>query len=133
MVRRLLAPRTPWRTNFPAIIGQTSYRVMRDHMNYRAAKDGIDNEAALTLVYELMSDEKIEQIQLSLGDTLPKVVAVHAEELTGRNKIPMAYAKILAAALGLTVEARIVQASVANHGGSPSIYHRMVSPATFDG
>jgi len=52
---------------------------MRDHVNYRVAKDGIDNEAALTLVYELMSDKKIEQIRLSLDGTLPKVVAVRAE------------------------------------------------------
>lgn len=133
MVRRLLAPRTPWRTNFPPVIGQTSYRVMRDHTNYRAAKDGVDNDAALDLAYELLNDEKIEQIRLSLDGTLPSVVAVHAEELRGRNKIPMAYGKVLAEALGLTVEARIVQASVANHGGSPSIYHRLVSPATFDG
>jgi len=106
---------------------------MRDHTNYRAAKDGVDNDAALDLAYELLNDEKIEQIRLSLDGTLPSVVAVHAEELRGRNKIPMAYGKVLAEALGLTVEARIVQASVANHGGSPSIYHRLVSPATFDG
>ncbi len=133
MARRLLAPRTPWRANFPPIIGHTSYRVMRDHANYRAAKDGIDNDAALDLVYELLSDEKVEQMRLSLGGTLPTVVAVHAEELSGRNKIPMAYGKVLAEALGLKVEPQIVQASVANHGGSLSIYHRLVSPAIFDG
>ena len=133
MARRLLAPRTLWRANFPPVIGQTSYGVMRNHTNYRAAKDGVDNDAALDLAYELLSNEKVEQIWRSLRGTLPRVVPVHAEELTGRNKIPMAYAKVLAEALGLTVEPQIVQSSVANHGGSPSIYHRLVSPPIFDG
>jgi len=106
---------------------------MREHAGYRAAKDGVDNDAALALAYGLLSDEKVDQIRRFLDGSLPRVVAVHAEELTGRNKIPMAYGKVLAEALGLTVEPRIIQASVANHGGSPSIYHRLVSPATFDG
>jgi hypothetical protein len=129
----LIAPRTPWRANFPPVVGQCNYRFMHDHPSYRLAKDGENDEAALSLIYDCISDRSMEAIQRAIGGCVPRVVAVHAEEATGRNKIPMAYGEVLAAYLGLDTDPGIVQATVANHGGAASIYHRMVSQPTFQG
>jgi hypothetical protein len=127
------APRTPWPPNFPAVIGQTSYQAMRNHAFYPAAKAGISNEAAISLVFDCVSEAGTDRLREILGPTSPIVVAVHAEESAGRNKIPIAYAEVLADALGLVTEPGIVQSSVANHSGARSIYHRMVSQPTFAG
>lgn len=73
------------------------------------------------------------KIQKIIGDRAVKIVAVHANEARGRNKIPIAYAEILAANLRACADTGIVQSAIANHSNAASIYHRMVSPALFDG
>ncbi len=133
MARFPSAPRTPWIDSFPDIVAHAEYRDMREHPAYRAAKDGVSSEAALALVYDLLSDSAVDQIRAQLKDHAPRVVGVHAEEATGRNKIPLAYAEALAYLLDLDTDPGIVQSSVANHGGAESVYHRMVSQPTFDG
>jgi hypothetical protein len=80
-----------------------------------------------------MDDKAMHAIKEQLGDMRPRVVAVHAEEMSGRNKIPMAYGEVLAKILGLDTDPGIVQASVANHSHAPSIYHRFASPPIFAG
>ena len=106
---------------------------MKQHPCYGIAKSGQDNQAALSLVYDLITDESLIAMQRVLGERRPRIVAVHAEEANGRNKIPMAYAEVLGRLLNLYTDPGILQASVANHGGAPSIYHRMVSQPFFDG
>jgi adenine/guanine phosphoribosyltransferase-like PRPP-binding protein len=105
---------------------------MRRHPLYRTAKDGLDNQAALDLVDDLMNTDTTVRIRQLLSGAHPRVVPVHAEEATGRNKIPFAYATVLAESLRLSVEPRIIQAWVANHGSAPSIYHRFASQPVFD-
>ncbi|MCW5694947.1 MAG: phosphoribosyltransferase [Pseudolabrys sp.] len=75
----------------------------------------------------------MQEIKNILDGRRPRIVAVHAEEAQGRNKIPMAYGEVLGGVLGLDTDPGIVQSSVANHGSAPSIYHRFVSPPCFDG
>ncbi len=106
---------------------------MREHPAYRPAKDGDSSEAAMTLVYDLLNDEAVAAITAQIAAQPVRIVAVHAEESVGRNRIPMAYAEVLAYVLDASSDPGIVQSSVANHGGAPSIYHRMVSQPTFDG
>ena len=106
---------------------------MREHPAYRPAKDGESNEAASLLSLDLVSDHVIENIRFYLDTSRPRIIGVHAEEATGRNKIPMAYAEVLAEILGLNTDPGIIQTSVANHGGAPSIYHRLVSQPSFGG
>lgn len=106
---------------------------MREHVDYRDAKDGVSEEAALRLVEDLINDTALERLREILDDRRPYVLGVHAEEATGRNKIPSMYAVVLADKLGLEVASGIVQASVANHGGGPSIYHRLVAQPAFFG
>jgi hypothetical protein len=60
------------------------------------------------------------------------VVPVHALESQGYNRIPAAFAELLAERLGLEVEEGIVQANVVNHTGATG-WERMVRPAAFDG
>ena len=56
---------------------------------------------------------------------------VHALENQGYNRIPAAFAELLAEKLGLEVEIGIVQANVVNHTGA-SGWERMVRPPLFD-
>lgn len=126
-------PRTPWPENFPPVIAHVDQREMREHPAYRLAKDGLSDEAALTLVYDLINDTAIERISNIINGREVRICGVHAEEAAGRNKIPMAYAEVLAHVLDQFTDPGIVQSSVANHGGAQSIYHRMVSQPAFEG
>ena len=126
-------PRFPWPDDFPPIVAHAEYGVMRTHSAYRAAKDGQSDEAAQSLVYDLIIDKSINQLIDIIGKKMIRIVGVHAEEATGRNKIPLAYAETLSHVLSQPTDPGIVQSSVANHGGAPSIYHRMASQPWFDG
>lgn len=106
---------------------------MRDHWAYDPAKSGMSVQAAVSLVYDLVDDVAVEKIRDAVVGYRPRIVGVHAEEARGRNKIPVAYAEVLGEILDLPTDPGIVQASVANHGGSESVYHRMVSQPIFDG
>lgn len=127
------APRTPWREDFPPVIAHSEYKSMQEHWAYDTAKNGKSVQAAVSLVYDLVNDAAIDQIKSAIGKIKPRIVGVHAEEAKGRNKIPITYAEVLGEILDLPTDPGIVQASVANHGGSTSVYHRMVSQPTFDG
>ncbi|MDI1343957.1 MAG: hypothetical protein PSV22_07670 [Pseudolabrys sp.] len=102
-------------------------------MAYTAAKTGSDDEAALALVYHCIDDQVMHKIKERLDGRSPRIVAVHAQESKGRNKIPLAYGEVLAAVLGLDTDPGIIQSSIANHSGAKSIYHRFASQPTFDG
>jgi len=62
----------------------------------------------------------------------PAIVPVHAVEDLGYNRIPGAFAELLAEWLNLEVETGIIQANVVNHTGA-SGWQRMVRPAVFEG
>jgi hypothetical protein len=115
------------------VVAQASYPRMVGHPAYSAAKKGESSEAALQLVYDCIADEAMLRIRGILEGRKPRIVAVHAEELQGRNKIPLAYGEVLAAVIGLDTDPGIVQSSVANHTNAASIYHRLVSQPHFDG
>ena len=127
MANQSVPPRTPWLETFPSVVAHAEYRLMKGHSAYDLAKKGKSNQAALSLVYDLINDDAIELIRSQFNDGQTRIVAVHAQEASGRNKIPMAYAEVLARILDLSTDPGIVQSSIANHGGAPSIYHRMMS------
>jgi hypothetical protein len=99
-----LPVRTPWRPGFPVVIAQAPYGDMRGHVTYHAAKTGLDNEAALALVYYCIRDVQVKKIKKELVGSGPRIVPVHSEEAKGRNKIPMAYAEVLATILDLDTD-----------------------------
>ncbi len=61
-----------------------------------------------------------------------RLVPIHALERTGFNRIPAAFAELLAERFNLELETRIIQANVVNHTGA-SGWNRMARPAIFDG
>jgi orotate phosphoribosyltransferase-like protein len=125
--------RSPWPARFPSVIAQTSYWTMKNNASYASAKRGASSESAISLVIDCIDDSAMISVKSVLAGKKARIVSVHAEELTGRNKIPMAYGEVLAGVLGLDTDPGIVQASVANHSHAPSIYHRFASPPVFEG
>lgn len=101
------------------------------HPDYAAAKAG-DDEAAARLVRDYITKDVVDRFKALIGDRKPTIVPVHAEEATGRNKIPRAFAEGLAQVLGLRVDTGIVQSVRAHHTGAGA-YHRIAFQAAFDG
>lgn len=92
-----------------AIIG-AQLGLANEHADYPAAKGG-DPEAAMRLARDLVTPEMAAKVRDGLGDARPVVVPVVSEEASGRNKIPGAVARVLAAQLGLDVAVDVVQAN----------------------
>ncbi|MCS4503315.1 hypothetical protein NYO91_04390 [Arhodomonas aquaeolei] len=132
-VRMSLRPqvRTEWGDGFPDALILNTPRAVQQHPDYRAAKDG-DTNAAFRLVGATVDDQDINAIADAVGERTPVVVGVHAEERTGQNKIPLAFAQRIADALGYDLDGEIVQNWKVNRGGSDG-FHRIANPPTFDG
>lgn len=132
----------PWPENFPKVMLQTTLANIRQkwpelHQRAKAGSDG----AALELVRNVLGEERVgnkanpkwEKLRV-LADAHPRAIVsyVHAEEATGRNKIPAAYAVMIEKITGLHAETRIVQAVRAHHTGANAV-ERMTRRAAFDG
>lgn len=126
----LFAVRSPWR-NFPAVLIARDLSLAKQHPAYAAAKSG-DVEAAFRLVNDLMTPETVGRIRAALAGRKPIVVPIYAEEATGQNKIPLAYAEALASHLGLEVSPNIVQVVRAEHTNAGA-FERMARQPEFDG
>ena len=124
-------PRKAWPSDFPAVVVHIEYRRILQHPDYPMAKAAAA-AAAEGLVADLVNEAAVQRIAEVLGSRKPEIVPVHAEERTGRNKIPMAYALLLADRLGLDVGTRIVQSNIALHGGRDAYYRLAIQPE-FDG
>ncbi|MBA1446265.1 MAG: hypothetical protein M3H12_17680 [Chromatiales bacterium] len=127
---RIGSDRAPW-GNFPEIVFQTPLGGAKRHVDYKAAKAG-DEDAAFRLVSDLISDKAVQRIKGQIGKERPVVVPVIAEEATGRNKIPLAYAEVLADHLGTEVSRDIVQSRRAKHTDAGA-FHRIGVQPFFDG
>lgn len=123
--------RAPW-GDFPNAITNGFIDSLSDLPGYTAAKAG-DARAALELVQGLIKAETIEAVKNSLRpDKNTLIVPVHAEEASGRNKIPLAIAEVLADRLGCKSYRGIVQTNRVRRTGS-NANHRLAFPPTFDG
>ncbi|MEQ6437219.1 PLxRFG domain-containing protein [Comamonas sp. w2-DMI] len=118
-------------SNMPdAIIGNT-LGAASAHPDYAAAKGG-DLEAAVRLAQDLVTPELVAKVKAVIGDTKPLVAPVAAEEATGRNRIPLAAAAVLAQRLGLATTGAIVQANRAHRTGMDGL-DRIFAPVDFAG
>lgn len=123
--------RAPW-GNFPPAITNGFIDSLSDLPGYDAAKAG-DTTAALELVTALLKVETIDAVEKNFKpDANTLIVPVHAEEATGRNKIPQTIAEVMANELGCMVETQIVQTSRVRRTGS-NANHRLAFSPTFDG
>ena len=123
--------RAPWGDGFPDAAILASESVVKQHLEYRAAKTG-DASAAVRLVRELVSDEAIDALGRALRKSLPIVASVHAQERDGINEIPEALAVRIADRLGLKSDASLVQTNVVNHTGADG-FGRLARQALFAG
>lgn len=123
--------RAPWPADFPKVPFAAQLGSADKHPNYKAAKSG-DADAAMDLVDDLVTDEVIERIRVMIGDRKPALVPVMAEEASGHNAIPAAYAVKIAHELGLEVYGDIVQSVRAKRTGTGADY-RLANHSAFDG
>lgn len=122
--------RTAW-GDFPPVVRNGLSALSRE-AEYIAAKEG-DPEAALALVTRLMSDEMVAQVRELIGDDPDaRIVPIQAEESSGRNKIPLAVAEVLAFHLNLQVEYDICQVTRVHRTGA-SADHRLAFCPKFQG
>lgn len=123
--------RTPWADDFPNTIIDRSLSDATKHPLYIAAKSG-NSQAAYQLVKELISHEAIEKLYKIKGDNHVILVPVHAEESTGRNKIPLAASVLLSKKLNLQFSTHIIQATKVSRTNKDG-WHRLAHPPAFSG
>lgn len=121
------AQRTPWPPLFPAVELHAIERLVKDNAWYAAAKAG-DTAAAASLIEALANDDVIRTLIATHATQRPMLVPVVALEATGRNAIPSALARYLAAATQWPLEAQIVQTSVAGRTGQDGYYRLAIQP-----
>lgn len=98
---------------------------------YQQAKTG-DVAAAKTLAADFVGPPALDALQRLVGEQGIILVPVHAIEDQGINRIPAAFAELLASRLGLSVATGVVQGNVVSHTGSTG-WQRMARPPVFDG
>jgi hypothetical protein len=133
---------SPWPKDFPKVILQTTLKGINNKWPelHEKAKAG-DRVAALELVRNIMGEEptdgrrntRWEKLR-SLAKAHPNAIIafVHAQEATGRNRLPETYARMASKITGLRLTKKIVQTVRANHTGANAL-ERMMRRAAFDG
>lgn len=125
-------PRTPWPLNFPDVVVHTTVPTRDASPYYAAAKSG-DPEAALELALSLADPVAVERLRFICAGQNALLVPVVADETTGFNAIPDAFAQVLGRELELpVVSGEIVQTNMVGHTRAPS-FQRIVTPAEFAG
>ena len=122
--------RAAW-NNFPDVIIHNTLSSEKNHPDYQSAKKG-DIKAAVRLVTDLISKDKLMEIKRLVGDSKAITLAVHAKESQGDNKIPRAMADYISMALGLDVDLDVVQSSYVSRSNKDGFGRLAVQP-TFEG
>ena len=126
----LRVPRAPW-GKFPDTIIVAGEKAIKQHAAYAAAKTG-NVAAAKELAAAFALAGIIGKVRELIGNAQPLMIPVHAIEDQGINRIPAAFAELLAERLGLEVAEDIVQANVVSHTGSTG-WARLTRPPVFSG
>lgn len=125
-----LARTAPWREGVEDVTVHTTLSTVRKKYGelHEKAKAG-DVKAAKEFVSAIVKPEKVK----ALAEQHPnaRVAYVHAEEATGKNKIPRTYAREFAK-LGLSLADGIIQTNKPAHTGSDRV-GRFIRRARFDG
>lgn len=124
----------PWPEDFPELVNMTNLTALKNPKSgnlelHRRAKAG-DEEAAAELVLRVSKTPLIQE----LGRRFPNamVAYVHAEESTGRNQLPNAYARLIGKIAGLEIAETLIQINRAQRT-SKSSGERLFQPVYFDG
>lgn len=103
---------------------------LKRHPDYKAAKAG-DAESAVQVVRELVKPESLVQAQEAFGSDVI-YVSVHAQEVSGKNKLPNALAMHYASSTSAYVDQDIKQTNKAFHTGAGPM-ERLMNRAEFAG
>ena len=103
---------------------------LNNHPDYAAAKAG-DDEAALRIALDMVDDALVQKVRQAAGNADVIVPVVSVEE-SGRNKIPLMVAEVLADRLGSTTESQITQANSPKRTAMDGL-SRLLNPPVFDG
>ena len=123
--------RTEW-GDFPDVIIANPKSTIANHKDYIEAKSG-NLQAALNVVDDYLTHDVLKEIKSNLDAVKnPLIVPVHAEELTGRNKLPMAFALMIELNLDVKIDDSIVQSRRA-YRTSADGFDRLVKKVSFDG
>ncbi len=133
VIAKPLPHRAPW-DGFPDVVIVAAQSSVKKHPDYDQAKQGNVHDAAPAakrLATAMLTTASVDAIgRLPLQGAL--IVPVHALEGQGFNRIPAAFAELLAEELNLDVETGIIQVNVVNHTGATG-WQRLVSPPLFEG
>jgi hypothetical protein len=102
---------------------------LRKHPDYAAAKGG-DAAAAARLVRDITPPEFLQEVRARFPGAI--FVPVAAIEESGANKLPQAFAALLAHVAEGEVDRGLIQANRAFHTNAGAI-ERLISPPVFDG
>lgn len=133
MVFDELPRRAPW-VGFPDVVICAAESAVKKHPDYQQAKQGNVQDAApaaARLSAALLAPETAEILRGMVSETT-WLVPVHALEGQGFNRIPAAFAEVLARQLGAHIETSIIQVNVVNHTGANG-WQRISSPPLFEG
>jgi len=122
--------RVPW-DHFPDVLIVGDESRVKSHPAYESAKTG-DAGSAKILSAAFVSPRILQKIQELGAGRKPVLVPVHAIEDRGINRIPAAFAELLAGLMDLEVADNIIQANVVSHTGATG-WERMARPPAFDG
>lgn len=125
-----IGERAPWH-DFPDVIRNGELKSLSNEPEYEAAKGG-DWDAATQLVQRVLTDAVVEHVLELIGSRKPKLLPVRAIEESGRNKIPLVVAEILAERMSLDVEMDIIQSDRVYRTNSGAD-HRLAFTPTFEG
>jgi orotate phosphoribosyltransferase len=125
-------PGKPWPKDFPRVTTLVNYNMMKRHPDYGAAKSG-DNESAVRLISVFMGKEN-DKIFIELAKKYPNAIllGIHAEEETGKNKIPQVLADYISRVTGLETDGKILQSNIVSHTGAGQNV-RLFNRPEFDG
>lgn len=123
--------RTPWQKYFPDVVLHARLGDATMHRDYEAAKGG-DKDAAYRLVSDVLTKDAVDKIRNIIGSREVLLAAVHAEEASGRNKIPQAMADILGTVLHQKVDDSIIQTKRVGRTGQDG-FGRLANQPEFAG
>lgn len=124
--------RTHW-GDFPPVVTLLPRYTLKNTNSelYAAAKSGMSADA-LTIVEQAVTNEALSPLVEALAGRKPIVAPVLAEEATGCNQLPIAFACLLEERLGLSWTSEFVQCVRANHTGAGA-FERIARQPVFDG
>ncbi|HGG6554852.1 TPA: LPD38 domain-containing protein [Salmonella enterica subsp. diarizonae serovar 61:i:z] len=123
--------RTTWQKDFPDVVLHARLGDATSHRDYEAAKAG-DKDAAYRLVSDVLTKDAVDKIRNIIGNREVLLAAVHAEEASGRNKIPQAMADILGKVLHQEVDDSLVQTKLVGRTGQDG-FGRLANQPEFAG